>query len=70
MKHHGGSREPQGLQQEWGMGGLTGDKLGSDCGGSFMLSKRWNFFLQHCGAIGGIKQGAGVGDVWILGESV
>lgn len=50
-----------------GMGGLFGDKLGSDSGGSFMSSKSLKFFLQQYGAIGpGINWVCNVGDVWVL----
>lgn len=49
-----------------GMVGLLGDKLGSDCGGSFMPSIGLELFLRNAEPLEAFKQGSHVEDTWVL----
>lgn len=48
-----------------GTGGLSGDKLRSDCGGSYVIQ---GFGVSSTAAqnIGGNEQESNVGDIWVL----
>jgi hypothetical protein len=68
VKQHGHSREHQGLWYDPEMGGLTGDKLESDCGRSLLPLESLGFFLVYSGTTGGIEQGSYV-EIFVYSHS-